>query len=111
MLLQGLLTAYTASLIPFALAETVDTPEQGAFVALSAMIAGRQSLDPVLAGMLFKALVEQDPGFAQAAKEKLLVLINERQIDPTQLQKTLDDEKLVPGQRAARKSPWPGSWA
>lgn len=48
-LLQGLLTAYTASLIPFALAETVDTPEQGAFVALSAIIAGRQSLDPVLA--------------------------------------------------------------
>jgi len=91
-LLQGLLTAYTASLIPFALAETVDTPEQGAFVALSAIIAGRQRLDPVLAGMLFKALVEQDPGFAQAAKE-LLVMINERQIDPMQLQQTLDDEK------------------
>lgn len=91
-LLKGMLTAYTASLIPFALAETVDTPEQGAFVALSAIIAGRQSLDPVLANMLFKALVEQDPGFAQSSKD-LLALINERQLEPMQLQKTLDDEK------------------
>ncbi|MES2870477.1 MAG: sugar dehydrogenase complex small subunit [Pseudomonadota bacterium] len=92
LLLQGLLTAYTASLIPFALAEPVDSPEQGAFLALSAIIAGRQSLDPVLTKMLYQALVEEDTGFAQSAKD-LLALINQRQLDPLQLQKTLDDEK------------------
>ena len=42
--------------------------------------------------MLFKALVEQDPGFAQSSKD-LLALINERQLEPMHLQKTLDDEK------------------
>jgi hypothetical protein len=92
MLLQGLLTAYTASLIPFALAEPVDNQEQGAFLALSAIIAGRQSLDPFLAKTLFQALLDEDAGFALAAKD-LLALINERHLDPMQLQKTLDDEK------------------
>lgn len=92
LLLQALLTTYTASLIPFALAQPVDTQEQGAFVALSAIIAGRQSLDPVLAKLLFQALVEEDAGFPQAAKD-LLALINERQLAPGQLQKTLDDEQ------------------
>jgi hypothetical protein len=92
MLLQGLLTAYTASLIPFALAESVDTQEQGAFLALSAIIAGRKSLDPLLAKTLFQALVDEDAAFAQSAKA-LLTLINERHLAPVQLQKTLDDEK------------------
>ncbi|WP_449433223.1 sugar dehydrogenase complex small subunit [Pseudomonas putida] len=91
-LLKGLLTAYTASLIPFALAEPVDSPEQGAFLALSAIIAGRQSLDPMLAKMLYQALVADDGGFPQACKQ-LLDLINQRQLDPLHLQKTLEDEK------------------
>jgi hypothetical protein len=86
------LTAYTASLIPFALAEPIESKEQGAFVALSAIIAGRQSLDKVLANNLYQALLDEDAGFAQAAKD-LLALINERHLDPMQLQKTLDDEK------------------
>lgn len=92
MLLKGLLTAYTASLIPFALAEPIDNAEQGAFLALSAIIAGRQSLDKVLANNLYQALLADAPAFAKDVKD-LLALINERHVDPMQLQKTLDDEK------------------
>jgi len=91
-LLKGLVATYTASLIPWALAEPVDGPEQGAFLALSAIIAGRQSLDSVLAKNLYNALLADDPSFASGVKD-LLTLINERHIDPMQLQKVLDDEK------------------
>jgi hypothetical protein len=92
MILKGLLTAYTASLIPFALAEQIDSKEQGAFLAVSAIIAGRQSLDKTLANNLYQALVADDPTFASGV-EGLLALINERHLDPMQLQKILDDEK------------------
>lgn len=91
-LLKGMLTAYTASLIPFALAAPVDSKEQGAFLALSAIIAGRQSLDTVLATNLYQALIEDDPTFAKGV-EGLLALVNERHLDPAQMQKILDDEK------------------
>ncbi len=90
--LKGLLTAYTASLIPFALAQPVDDAEQGTFLALSAIIAGRKSLDPILAKLLYQGLVEDDPNFPQLAKG-LLDFINQRQVGPMQLQKVLDDEK------------------
>lgn len=103
-LLKGLLTAYTASLIPFALAESIDSKEQGAFLALSAIIAGRQSLDKTLANNLYQALIADEPRFAKGV-EGLLALITERHLDPAQLQKTLDDEKsplaTVPRQIAA----------
>ena len=44
-LLAGFASAYTASLIPWALAQAVADADQGAFLALSAILAGRQSLD------------------------------------------------------------------
>lgn len=91
-LLKGLVTAYTASLIPWALAEPVDNADQGAFVVMSAIIAGRQTLDSELAKNLYRALLTDDPGFAGAVKD-LLALVSERKIDPLKLQKTLDDEK------------------
>ena len=91
-LLKGILTAYTASLVPWALAEPVDSPEQGAFLALSAIIAGRPALDNVLATNLYQALVAEDSNFPAASKQ-LLDLINQRHLAPMQLQKTLDDEK------------------
>ncbi|MFW0759369.1 sugar dehydrogenase complex small subunit [Pseudomonas sp. H11T01] len=91
-LLKGLLSAYTASLIPFALAAPIDSKEQGAFLAVSAIIAGRQSLDKDLANNLYQALTADDPTFAKGV-EGLLALINERHLDPLKLQKTLDDEK------------------
>jgi len=91
-LLAGLLSAYTASLIPWALAQPVTDAEQGAFLALSAILAGRQSLDGAQAKRLYDALKAEDPGFP-AATQALLALVNQRQIDPMQLQKILDDEQ------------------
>lgn len=91
-LLVGLLSAYTASLIPWALAQPVASAERGAFVALSSLLAGRQALDTVLATRLYDALTADDPGFPAAAKA-LLTLINERKVAPLQLQQMLDSEK------------------
>ncbi|MDB6050924.1 MAG: hypothetical protein JWR17_3670 [Pseudomonas sp.] len=90
--LKTLLTAYTASLIPWALAEPINSADQGAFVAMSAIIAGRQTLNGELAQNLYLALVADDPTFAAGVKN-LLALVSQRQIDPINLQKTLDDEK------------------
>lgn len=90
--LAALLSAYTASLIPWALAQPAPDAGQGAFLALSAIIAGRQSLDDGLAKRLYAALTEDDKGFP-AASRQLLALINERKIDPMQLQQTLDAEQ------------------
>jgi hypothetical protein len=91
-LLAGLLGAYTASFIPWALAQPVVDADRGAFLAVSAILAGRQSLDAAQAARLYDALVAEDPGFP-AAVRALLALINERRIDPLQLQKVLDAEK------------------
>lgn len=91
LVLGALLSASAAALIPWALAEPVEDAASGAFLALSAIIAGRQSLDAVQARRLYAALVADDAGFAAAA-QALLQLINERNIDIGALQKTLDDE-------------------
>lgn len=91
-LLVGLLSAYTASLIPWALAQPVTDAERGSFVAVSALLAGRQALDKVLAARLYDALKADDPGFP-AATQALLTLINERKVDPLQLQQLLDSEQ------------------
>ena len=90
-LLVGLLSVYSASLIPWALAQPVADAEQGAFLGVSAILVGRQALDAVQAKRLYDALTADDPGFPAAARA-LLALINERKIDPLALQKVLDDE-------------------
>lgn len=90
--LFGVVSAYTASLIPWALAQQVANVDKATFLALSAILAGRQSLDPTQAEHLHAALLADDPGFPAAAKS-LLDMIEQRKIDPMQLQKTLDDEK------------------
>jgi len=92
LLLFGLVSAYTASLIPWALAQEASDADNGAFLALSAILVGRQSLDTAHAERLYAALVADDPGFPAAAGA-LLDMIERRRIDPMQLQKTLDDEK------------------
>ncbi|HEY9278568.1 MAG TPA: sugar dehydrogenase complex small subunit [Eoetvoesiella sp.] len=91
-LLGSLLSVYTATLVPWAVAQPITNKQQGAFLALSAILAGRQSLDTVLASRLYEALVRNDPEFPKAA-QALLTLINDRKIDPLHLQKVLDDEK------------------
>lgn len=92
LLLAGLLGAYAASLIPWALAQPVANADQGAFLAVSALLAGRQTLDAAQAKRLYEALVADDAGFPAAA-QALLKLINERKIDPLELHKVLTDEK------------------
>lgn len=90
-LLGGLLTAYTASLIPWAVAQSAPDADRGNFLALSALIAGRQSLDNDLAMRYYDALVAADPQFP-ATVTALLTLINQQQIDPLHLQTTLEEQ-------------------
>jgi hypothetical protein len=92
MVLAGLLTASTASLIPWALAQPVADADRGAFAAVSALLAGRAVLDAGLARRLYDALAADDAGFP-AATRALLTLIDERKIDMLQLQQVLDAEK------------------
>lgn len=92
--LAALLSASTAALIPWALAAPVADAASGAFLALSALIAGRQSLDAVQARRLYAALCADDAGFPAAA-QALLALINARRLDVATLQHVLDDEKSV----------------
>lgn len=91
LLLFGLVSSFTASMIPWALAQEATDADNGAFLALSAILVGRQSLDTAQAERLYAALVADDPGFPAAATA-LLGTIEERRIDPMQLQKLLDDE-------------------
>lgn len=102
--LAGLLAAYTASLIPWALAQPVADADRGAFLALSAILVGRQALDAVQAKRLYDALSADDAGFP-AQVSGLLTLINERKPDPLQLQQLLNDEQSplapVPGKIAS----------
>jgi len=106
-LLAGLLTAYTASLIPWALAQPAPHADRGAFTALSAILVGRQTLDAAQATRLYDALAAAHPNFP-ADVQALLTLINERHIDPLQLQGVLDNEHspLAPLPRAIV-----GAWA
>lgn len=90
--LSGLLTAYTASLIPWALAETAPDADRGHFLILSALIAGREALDNDLAMRYYEALVAADESFP-AAVTTVLTLINYHHIDPLQLQALLDDKR------------------
>jgi hypothetical protein len=93
-LLASLLSAYAASLIPWALAEPVADDGHGAFVALSALLTGRAALDRAQARRLYDALVADDPGFPAAARA-LLALVNQRAIDPLDLQRILDAEQAA----------------
>lgn len=88
-LLAGLLTASTLALIPWAAAQPAPTPERGAFLALSAILVGRQALDQAQATRLFDALTADDAAFPAAARD-LLTYINQRAIDPMRLQTLLD---------------------
>lgn len=90
--LAGLLGTYTASLIPWALAETAPDPERGRFLILSALIAGREALDSELALRYYEALVAADESFP-AAVTTVLTLINYHHIDPLELQALLDEKR------------------
>ena len=89
--LAGFLSAYTASLIPWALAQPAMDEGHAAFLALSAIIAGRQALNPALAQRLYDALVADDPGFPGTVRA-LLARIEREKLDAATLQQTLDGE-------------------
>lgn len=88
-LLVGLVTVYTASLIPWAMAAPVTDAGHGAFVALSAILAGRRMLNVGLGQRLHDALVGIEPDF-DAQCQALLTLIETQKIDPAKLQDVLD---------------------
>lgn len=88
-LLAGVLTAYTVSLIPWAVAAPVSSQSEGVFLALSAMLVGRRSLETSLAIRLHAALTATSPNFDADAQE-LLGLIDAEHIDPTKLQARLE---------------------
>jgi hypothetical protein len=92
MLLAGMLSGYAASLIPWALAQPIADADMGAFLAVSAILAGRKALDEAQAKRLFDALAADDAGFPAAARA-LLALIDARRIDPLSLQEVLDAER------------------
>ncbi len=52
MLLAGMLSGYAASLIPWALAQPITDANLGAFVAVSAILAGRKALNEAQARRL-----------------------------------------------------------
>ncbi|MBS0456016.1 MAG: hypothetical protein JSS44_01625 [Proteobacteria bacterium] len=88
-LLAGLVAAYTASLIPWAMAVPVTDAEHGTFVALSAILVGRRMLDAEQGRRLHDALAAIEPGF-DADCQVLLNQIDSQRIDPAMLQSVLD---------------------
>lgn len=90
-LLISALAAYSASLIPWAWSQPVKDDGHAAFVALSAILTGRQALDEILGDRLYEAFTSRDAGFGKAA-QAVLELINTHRIDPSTLQKFLEDK-------------------
>lgn len=92
LLLTGLIAAYASSFIPRAMAQPIDTAVPESFVQVSNILTGQTSLDGAQAQRLYQALVSDDPGFSDQ-QQRLLALIQERHVDPMQLQTLLDTEK------------------
>lgn len=91
-LLLTFVFGYTASSMPRALAASTDTVAYTDFLTVSKFLAGQASLDPSLAARLFAALSQHESGFGQQV-QTLRNVIDDRRIDPMQLQTILDNEK------------------
>jgi hypothetical protein len=89
--LAGLLAASAASVIPPALAAPTTDAAHDAFLAASKILTGRSSLDPDQVSRLYDALLADDSQFA-AGVQSLVTLIDQRKVDPLQLQHVLDSE-------------------
>jgi len=87
--LRTMVSACVAARIPWAMSQPVANSDRAAFIALSAIIAGRATLDAGLARRLYDALVADDPGFPVAARA-LLKLIEHYRIEVSRLQGVLD---------------------
>jgi hypothetical protein len=91
-LLASLTATYLVSYVPSALAQPADAASRDAFMAVSRTLTDRASLDADQAARLYEALVADAPGFA-ANVQALRSFMDERRIDPAQLQSTLDTEQ------------------
>ena len=91
-LLTGMTAAYFLTFVPAAVAQPADAASRDAFMAVSRILTGRHSLDPDQAARLYEALVTEAPSFA-ADVQALRAYIDERSIDPAQLQQALDAEQ------------------
>jgi hypothetical protein len=83
---------YTAWSMPGALAASASTAGYTDFLAVSSFLTGRTSLDAALAARLFEALSQDDAGFGEQV-QTLRKLIDDRRIDPLQLQSVLESDK------------------
>jgi hypothetical protein len=91
-LLGGALAASAAAFIPAAFAAVGNRNAAGeAFLSVSKALCGHDSLDAKGAVRLCNALIADNPQFA-ADVQSLAALIDQRKIDPINLQKVLDDE-------------------
>lgn len=90
-LLASLLAACATSVVPPVFAAPAAVDARDAFLAGSQILTGRPSLDPAQAARLYDALLADDPQFA-AGVQALVTLIDQRKIDPRQLQHVLDGE-------------------
>jgi hypothetical protein len=90
-LLTSLLAASAASVIPPAFAAPATDAARDAFLSASKILTGRDSLDPGQGSRLYDALLADDPQFATGV-QSLVTLIDQRKIDPMQLQHVLDTE-------------------
>ena len=91
-ILIGLTATYLFSYVPPAVAQPADAGARDAFMAVSRILTGRSALDPDQAARLYEALVADAPGIA-ADVQALRSFIEERKIDPAQLQQVLDAEQ------------------
>ena len=90
-LLSGFVASYTSALIPWALAQPASDAGHAAFLAMSAIIAGPQTLDPELARRLYDALLAAHGDFASGV-QSLLKIVEEQRIEVTRLQQTLEEQ-------------------
>jgi uncharacterized MAPEG superfamily protein len=91
-LLTGLTAAWLVSYVPPAMAQPADAAPREAFMAVSRILTGRAGLDADQAARLYEALAADAPTFA-ADVQALRSFIEERRIDPAQLQQVLDAEQ------------------
>lgn len=91
MLLTGLAAAYLSSFISSAAAQPAADAARDAFLRISTFLTGRPSLDPEQGRRLYEALAADRPLF-ETELQRLLALINDRNIDAAHLQQILDGE-------------------
>jgi len=90
--MAGLTAVCLVSYVPSATAQPTDAASRDAFLGVSRMLTGRPTLDADHAARLYEALVADAPSFP-ADVQALLAFIDQRRIDPAQLQQVLDAEQ------------------